>query len=321
MTTPAPTPPPTPPGLHCSYCDYDLRSHSLQARCPECGQNVSESVHPQWLANLPTRDLHRLHLTLRLLGGFSFGNLSSSVATAIVFPLSWMGLHMFADMDADIVMFLVPLLFIIACSALTWRLTRPLLSEEKERSRWRRSARYMALLPSINLLLMIMLGLTLYYIIPSTITAKHAFASLTTIAHVLSMQFSFAIGGLSLMPLLAYVAQLARQTGYRGDELGRLAFVSAFLVPLPALITLLVLLPIVLTHIFFPGIPPAWATVQGVKTILGTPIWFAGCLATAWTSIILWLLAGRIHRLARRAAKERDPHLHAYSSIQRDWME
>jgi len=233
-------------------------------------------------------------------------------------PFAQFGLHLFTYPE-DIIGFIILLVFISARSALTWRLTRPLLCEDEGGGKWRRTARYMALLPPINLLLMIMLGLTLYYIIqpaafttagwtPAALTARSTFESQTATAYVPSTQISFAIGGLPLVPLLLYVSQLARRTGHLGNGLGRLAFVSAFIVPLPALITLLVLLPIALTHVFFPGTPPAWATVRGVKTILGTPIYFAGSLATAWTSIILWLLASRISRLAKRAAKERDWH-------------
>jgi hypothetical protein len=32
------------PGIHCSVCDYDLRTLSTTGRCPECGASIAESI-------------------------------------------------------------------------------------------------------------------------------------------------------------------------------------------------------------------------------------------------------------------------------------
>jgi len=182
---------------------------------------------------------------------------------------------------------IVVLTLAIARSLLIGRLTSRLPGEE--RAVWQRLARYLALLQLVHPFLLLTLGFIFEFMLGG---APQSMLSVV----ILAMYISWFIDYFLFLPLLAYAGQLARRTGRSGHRLGRLALISAILAPLLTLFArplgfFVLMLAMILQELF--------ATIPVGEVLIYTFL-LVEPLTIVWVGVVLWLVAGRIDRVARR---------------------
>jgi len=184
----------------------------------------------------------------------------------------------------------IVMLIVVVRSFKIWQLISLLPDASPNPSIWRRLLHFTALIQPAILLLIIAIRLTTT-LLDKDPSLRSVFLTLSIII-TLTMMISRIVYGLLSMSLLAYAAQLARRTGHRA----KLAWVSAFLVPLPQWIYC-VLLALFLALGMSAKAGNASAAILGVYghyLVRPTPVLIAEFLTTAWTGVVLWLVSNRL---------------------------
>ena len=131
----------------CRTCGYDLRALSVEAKCPECGTDVTTSLRSEELRDADPQWVRRLSLGAQCIGLTLIGHLSAAcLVRGISYRVSLTGR-------------LIDIAFVLPWFAGVWLLTRPDPSGRGERQygSWRRawfySASAVAIIDCVELLM------------------------------------------------------------------------------------------------------------------------------------------------------------------------